>query len=199
MLEEKIIKLEDKNYLYNNKFEQEGVSMKDRRKLLYIIPFLILLLILLTFISILSSCSESSTEVKKVEAETEKVDILFDIPSLLDKNAWEIKETLEKTHGEPDIFNEPFEDDLGEVFGTLNWTRKIGETENSLFFGFDFYKDGRIADNVFVLTAVREKGEPELSLSEVLEAGNLDMNSNKYKIEIITEKEDMINLWIIKN
>lgn len=161
--------------------------MKAKRKVFFSIPFLVLVLI---FVFGLASCGKSSTEIKELEVETEKANILFDIPSLLDKNAWEIKDIL----GEPSIFYEP----TGSEFGTLSWIKEIKNTKNSLMFGFDFYKDGSIAENTLILTSAREEGEPNITLDDVLEAGNLDKDSDEYTIEIKTQKDEMINLWIIK-
>lgn len=150
------------------------------KRLCFVISFLILTL---AFSFGLVSCGGSPTEVEGAE-------ILFDIPSLLNKSAWEIKDIL----GEPDIFNEPTD---GE-FGTLNWIKEMEKTKNSIMFGFDFYKDGRIADDILVLTAIKEEGEPNIAFDDVLGAGNLDKNSDKYTIEIITQTDTYINIWIIE-
>lgn len=150
------------------------------KKLYFIIPFLILMLI---FSFALASCDGSPAEVEKAE-------ILFDIPYLLNKSAWEIKDIL----GEPDIFDEPTD---GE-FGILSWTKEIGKTNSSLMFGFDFYEDGSIADNVLVFTGIREEGEQKITLDYVLEVGNLEKDSDEYIIEIRTQTDKYINIWIIK-
>ena len=114
---------------------------------------------------------------------------------MIGKDGWEIKEILEKSHGKPNIYNEPTQ----ELFGTLNWILKIENTKNSLTFGYDFYKDGEIADNTLILTGIIEKGEPIFYIEDVLRAGNLKENASNYTIEINMNDETYKNVWIIMN
>lgn len=164
------------------------IGQDDREKTMkvkHLITFLVLALIFV----IVPACSKTpideATEI--IEKPVTEIEILFDIPSLLNKSAWEIKDIL----GEPVIFDEPTN---GE-FGILLWTKEIKKTKDTLMFGFDFYEDGSIADNTLVFTAIREGG-PKINLDDVLKSGNLNKDSDKYIIDIRKQTNTYINIWI---
>lgn len=159
--------------------------------------FLVLGLVIFLVIGFTHACTGSIEEVGtaektvKEEAEEEK-EFIINIPSLIGKDAYQIKESL----GEPTIYNEPYTDEeLGEVFGTLSWNIEIEDTGNVLMFGYDYYSDGSIADDVFVFTAFKEEGK-SLMRYDVLEWGNLEAFSDNYNIETKKNTVDIMELWI---
>jgi hypothetical protein len=140
--------------------------------------------------------TEIETTSSETKEETVKIEeTYFDIPSLIGKDVYQIKEILEKDIGKPDIYNEPTED----MFGTLNWTKMIGNSKNALMFGYDFYKDGSIADNILILTGVIGEGEPVFTIQDVIRAGNLKEDDPNYTIEIHRDDEIYKNIWITMN
>ncbi len=126
-------------------------------------------------------------EVVKEEQEVESVEgAIIDIPSLLGKDAFEIREIVAEELGEPSVDREPTE----EHFGTLNWTVE----EHNFLFGFDYWTDGSIAE-ALIIDGFREYGHTE---EDVLRAGNLDPDSPDYTIQINPlDTEEAISIWAL--
>lgn len=175
-----------------------------KRKLIYLlIPIFVFILLFTLAATCSSSGSKSETSTETSEAVPESSDTsqkqikiektYYDIPSLIDKDAFEIKEILESSIGEPETFTEP----SGEFFGTLGWTIMIEGTKNSLMFGYDYYEDGKIDENILVLTGIIEENEPLFTIEDVIRSGNLDVSSTDYKVDIHRDDENIKEVWVI--
>ncbi len=168
-------------------------------KLRFVTPILLTLTLIFSF----ACAGVETSQVAEAVEEPEEVeeDFVIDIPSLLGKDAFEVKEVLKESLGEPTTFREPEEfteeetELYGEPFGTLSWNIEIEETGNVLMFGYDYYADGSIADNVFIIWAFKEQGESVMH-GEVLKWVNLERFHDDYSIETKNNTLDMVELWI---
>lgn len=111
---------------------------------------------------------------------------LIDIPALLGKDAYEVREIVTDRLGEPSVDSKPPAE--GD-FGTLGWTVE----EYEVMFGFDYLADGRILD-ALILTGFGEYGHTE---EDLLRAGNLDRYSPKYSVFVDRYgSAEVIDIWV---
>jgi len=152
--------------------ERQKSQIKSPRGLL------ILLAILVFFGYILSHIDNPETSKQVRTSATGTTSIAIDIPSLLGRDAQQVRKMMEAKHGKPDILRQPFKDKQGEAFGTMSW--RVG----GYMFGFNFYGNGDIGtnrDGTFVLNGFAEKGHTR---EGVIRAGNLKRSHPDYLLRI---------------
>ena len=111
---------------------------------------------------------------------------IVDIPALLGKDAFAIRDTLTDSLGEPTTDVAPTQ----ERFGTLAWII----SDQNVIFGFDYLFDGSI-EEALIITGFREFGH---STSDILLAGNLDPDSPQYDLLINPlGTENAIDIWVL--
>lgn len=116
--------------------------------------------------------------IESVETEKTVTGPVFDVPALLGKNAFEIKEILGVKYGEPISFWEPGEGMFGPVSGGMSWWI---DDESRIIFSFEYWEDGSVNNNILFLGGAREDGH---TVESVLRAGNLRQDDQNYKVEI---------------
>ena len=124
------------------------------------------------------------------QEDTTQIDdsVVFDVESIIGMNAFEIIEVFTEKYGEPSTLSEPEYD----FFGTVNWT----DEETILMFGFDYWDDGTIDENIIVVTAF--KTNHDYAVDNILNMTNLNKSDNKYNINIKKDgtTSETINIWV---
>lgn len=175
------------------------MKSKKNNKKWWLVLTIIFVFAFISFLAISNEKKESREERKieeikdkkeKEEEEERKEKIAFNVPLLLNKNAFQVKEILLQEYGEPISFWEPAEAMFGPSPGAMSWLNE----EMGIIFSFEYWPDGSINNQTLFLGGAKEQGH---TVNSVLEAGNLEQTNQNYKIEINPLNiDEMVDIWI---
>ena len=159
---------------------------------------LIRILVLLLLTNLIASCEQPGKESPTPPASKEDAEpsptlsalpqsFIVDIPSLLNKDAQQVKTMMEAHHGAPDYaYSKPSKG----TPGTMAWTVQ------SFQFGFLYYQNGDIGSKREGRLAFRGFPQAGHTVEGMMQAGNLIKDSRDYVLEI-NDFEDLIEIIII--
>lgn len=78
-----------------------------KRKLVCLLVLILMLVIVFSFSVTCTRLDNKTITENSLKEEARDEKIYYDIPSLISKDGWQIKEVLGKSHGKPTVYVEP--------------------------------------------------------------------------------------------
>ncbi len=180
---------------------KQMIKRFDNKKLrLALIISGVIILLLLTILTVIIVNNSRNKEInenpgEQNQQEEEKKTMILDIPSMSEKDAFEILDILIEKYGEPnpqglvEVLKE-FRDTDAVSFQTVNWI----DIRDGYNFTFNFWTDGTLArEDSYYIIGYKSKGH---NLEEILELTNLERDSEEFVYNITDLGGAVFNIGI---